>query len=46
VILVEQNIGALEVADVGFFVEKGVVTATLRGKDLADGDRVRSLYLG
>jgi branched-chain amino acid transport system ATP-binding protein len=46
VILVEQNVGALEVADVGFFVEKGVVTATLRGKDLKDSERIRALYLG
>jgi branched-chain amino acid transport system ATP-binding protein len=46
VLLVEQNVGALEVADVGFFVDQGVVTATLRGKELSDGDRIRSLYLG
>ncbi|MDP1819691.1 MAG: ABC transporter ATP-binding protein [Acidimicrobiales bacterium] len=46
VILVEQNVGALEVADVGFFVDQGVVTATLRGKELADGELIRSLYLG
>ena len=46
VLLVEQNVGALEVADVGFFVDQGVVTATLRGKELTDGDRIRSLYLG
>jgi branched-chain amino acid transport system ATP-binding protein len=46
VLLVEQNVGALEVADVGFFVDQGQVTATLRGKDLSDGDRIRSLYLG
>jgi branched-chain amino acid transport system ATP-binding protein len=46
VLLVEQNVGALEIADVGFFVDQGVVAATLRGKELADGDRIRSLYLG
>jgi branched-chain amino acid transport system ATP-binding protein len=46
VMMVEQNIGALEVADVGFFVDQGVVTHTLRGKDLKNGDLVRSLYLG
>jgi branched-chain amino acid transport system ATP-binding protein len=46
VLLVEQNVGALEVADVGFFVDQGVVSATLRGKELHDGDRIRSLYLG
>ena len=46
VILVEQNVGALDVADVGFFVDQGRVTATLRGAELTDGDRIRSLYLG
>ena len=46
VVLVEQNVGALEVADVGFFVDQGQVTDTLRGKQLSDGDRIRSLYLG
>ena len=46
VILVEQNVGALEVADVGFFVDQGEVTATLRGKELTDGERIRRLYLG
>ncbi len=46
VILVEQNVGALEVADVGFFVDQGVVSATLRGKALSDGERIRGLYLG
>ena len=46
VLLVEQNVSALEVADVGFFVDQGVVTDTLRGKQLADGERIRSLYLG
>lgn len=46
VLLVEQNIGALDIADVGFFVDQGVVSHTLRGKQLKDGDLVRSLYLG
>jgi branched-chain amino acid transport system ATP-binding protein len=46
VLLVEQNVGALEVADVGYFVDKGVVSATLRGKQLKDNDRIRALYLG
>jgi branched-chain amino acid transport system ATP-binding protein len=46
VILVEQNVGALAVADVGFFVDQGVVHTTLRGDELADSDRVRRLYLG
>ena len=46
VILVEQNVGALEVADVGFFVQKGVIEAELRGDELADTERIRHLYLG
>ena len=46
VLLVEQNIGALEIANVGFFVDQGVVSHTLRGKQLKDKDLVRSLYLG
>jgi branched-chain amino acid transport system ATP-binding protein len=46
VILVEQNVGALAVADVGFFVDHGIVQDTLREEELEDGDRVRRLYLG
>jgi branched-chain amino acid transport system ATP-binding protein len=46
VILVEQNVGALEGADVGFFVDQGEVHTTLRGEELSDSDRVRRLYLG
>ncbi|MGH9186406.1 MAG: ABC transporter ATP-binding protein [Acidimicrobiales bacterium] len=46
VILVEQNVGALETADVGFFMQKGVIEAELRGDELADNDRIRRLYLG
>jgi len=46
VILVEQNVGALEVADVGYFVQSGVIEAELRGAALKDTDRVRKLYLG
>jgi branched-chain amino acid transport system ATP-binding protein len=46
VILVEQNVGALKIADVGFFVQKGVIEAELRGEELDDTERVRHLYLG
>jgi branched-chain amino acid transport system ATP-binding protein len=46
VILVEQNVGALRVADIGFFVQKGVIEAELRGDELHDTERVRGLYLG
>ena len=40
------DVGALEVADVAFFVGKGRVEATLRGAELSDSERVRTLYLG
>ena len=46
VILVEQNVGALEIADVGFFMQQGVIHTTLRGDELLDNARVRELYLG
>ena len=46
VVLVEQNVGALEIADVGFFVQQGTIETELRGEELRDGDRVRRLYLG
>lgn len=46
VVLVEQNVGALDIADVGFFMQQGTIEATLRGAELADTERVRSLYLG
>lgn len=46
VILVEQNVGALEIADVGFFMQQGVIHTTLRGEELRDTARVRELYLG
>jgi branched-chain amino acid transport system ATP-binding protein len=46
VLLVEQNIGATDIADVGFFVDQGVVSHTLRGKALRDRARIRDLYLG
>ncbi len=46
VVLVEQNVGALEIADVGFFMQQGVIDTTLRGDELRDTARVRELYLG
>jgi branched-chain amino acid transport system ATP-binding protein len=46
VILVEQNVGALEVADVGYFMQQGAIVAELHGAELQDNDRVRTLYLG
>ncbi|HEX9683759.1 MAG TPA: ABC transporter ATP-binding protein [Acidimicrobiales bacterium] len=46
VILVEQNIGALEIADLGVVVGKGVVDAEIRGDELSDPVRLRELYMG
>ena len=46
VILVEQNVGALAIADVGIVLQKGVVQAEVRGDELRDADRLRHLYLG
>jgi branched-chain amino acid transport system ATP-binding protein len=46
VILVEANISALEIADVGVVFQKGVITEVLRGKQLKDPARVRQLVLG
>ena len=46
VILVEQNVGALDVADVGYFMQQGTIVAELRGAELRDTERVRTLYLG
>jgi branched-chain amino acid transport system ATP-binding protein len=46
VILVEANISALEIADVGLVFQKGVITDELRGKALRDVGAVRSLVLG
>ena len=46
VILVEQNVGALDVADVGYFMQQGTIVAELRGDELRDTERVRTLYLG
>ncbi|HEX7168803.1 MAG TPA: ABC transporter ATP-binding protein [Acidimicrobiales bacterium] len=46
VILVEQNIGALEVADLALVLQKGVVEAEVRGDDLRDSTRLREMLLG
>jgi branched-chain amino acid transport system ATP-binding protein len=46
VVLVEQNVGALEVADVGYFMEQGTIIAELRGDELRDHERIAKLYLG
>lgn len=46
VILVEQNVGAADVADVGYFLQQGSIIAELRGKQLADTESIKKLYLG
>ena len=46
VIMVEANISALEVADVGIVFQKGVITAEIRGKQLKQGAKLRELVLG
>ena len=46
VVLVEQNVGALAIADVGIVLQKGVVQAEVRGEELRDAGRLRQLYLG
>ena len=46
VILVEANISALDIADVGIVFQKGVITDVLRGRQLKDAGRVRELVLG
>ncbi|MEY2567863.1 MAG: branched-chain amino acid transport system ATP-binding protein [Actinomycetota bacterium] len=46
VILVEANISALDIADVGIVFEKGVIVAEVRGDELRRGGKVRDILLG
>ena len=46
VIMVEANISALDIADVGIVFQKGVITDVLRGRQLKDTGKVRELVLG
>lgn len=46
VILIEQNIGALEVASVGLIMEQGTIVNEVRGAQLADPEHVRKVFLG
>ena len=46
VILVEANISALEIADMGLVFEKGVIQAEVRGRDLKNPAQVRQLLMG
>lgn len=46
VILIEQNIGALEVADLGLVMEQGTIVSELRGRALKNPTEVRKIFLG
>ena len=46
VILVEQNLGALAVADLGLVMEKGRIVSVARGEELSDPTAVRKAFLG
>lgn len=46
VILVEQNVGALAIADVALVMEQGTIVAEFRGEELEDPTQVRKLFLG
>lgn len=46
VVLVEQNVGALEVADVALVMEQGTVVAERRGAELDDPTSMRRIFLG
>lgn len=46
VILIEQNVGALEVADVALVMEQGTIVAEFSGDELEDPTKVRQIFLG
>jgi branched-chain amino acid transport system ATP-binding protein len=46
VIMVEANISALDVADVGIVFQKGVITNVIRGTQLKEGAKLREMVLG
>ena len=47
ILLVEQNAGdALAVSDRGYIMESGQIVLSGPGRDLADNDDVRNIYLG
>lgn len=46
VILIEQNIGALDVASLGLIMEQGTIVQEVRGAELADPEHVRKVFLG
>jgi len=46
VLLIEQNVGALDVADVGLVMEQGRIVARLEGEQLEDPTELRKMFLG
>jgi branched-chain amino acid transport system ATP-binding protein len=46
VLMIEQNVGALEVADLGVVMEQGRIIRTLRGDELADRSIVSEALMG
>lgn len=46
VIMIEQNVGALDVADVGLVMEQGALTLEVRGDELKDPSAVRRALMG
>jgi branched-chain amino acid transport system ATP-binding protein len=46
VLMIEQNVGALDVADVGFVMEQGRMVRVLRGDDLSDRSKVTEVLMG
>ncbi|MBW3658107.1 MAG: ABC transporter ATP-binding protein [Actinobacteria bacterium] len=46
VLMIEQNVGALDVADVGLVMEQGRMVKELRGERLRDTDEVTSVLMG
>ena len=46
VILIEQNVGALAVADVGLVMEQGTIIKEIRGEALQNPGEVRKIFLG
>lgn len=46
VILVEQNIGAVSIADTTYVVEKGRIVFTGTGSEVLESPEIREAYLG
>ncbi len=46
VFMIEQNVAALEVADLGLLMEQGTIISVLSGDDLRDPTEVRKAFLG